>query len=259
VQSQVRIYNRDALLTWFQDVEFAVYGRLYQLGRSGWGTAGMGGNGQFNRLSALDAITDHRGPWRDRLTEDQDLGLRLVGAGWLGHQEDRSIVEQQGPPDLRRLLRQRTRWAQGNLQALGLTGAVRRAPLTFIARLELLAYLLMPLWQTIVGVCLVAAIVLAVTGTADFWDTGPWWQIMFFYLLGFGGVVLGCIARGAGKGARGAARGFLVAHPYAIYTWLIWPVLVRATFRQLTERRQWAKTEREPVAAEPVQRRSGEA
>lgn len=259
VQSQVRIYNRSALLTWFQDVEFAVYGRLYQLGRSGWGTAGMGGNGQFNRLSALDAITDHRGPWRDRLTEDQDLGLRLVGVGWLGHHEDRSIVEQQGPPDLRRLLRQRTRWAQGNLQALGLTGVLRRAPVTFIARLELLAYLLMPLWQTIVGVCLVAAIVLAVTGTAGFWDTGPWWQIVFFYILGFGGVVLGCIARGAGEGARGAVVGFLIAHPYAIYSWLIWPVLVRATFRQLTERRQWAKTEREPVAAEAGQRRSGEA
>ena len=26
-----------------------------------WGTAGMGGNGQFNRLSALDAVADHEG------------------------------------------------------------------------------------------------------------------------------------------------------------------------------------------------------
>jgi 1,2-diacylglycerol 3-beta-glucosyltransferase len=257
VQSQVRIYNRHTLLTWFQDVEFAVYGRLYQMGRSGWGTAGMGGNGQFNRLSSLDAVADHQGPWRDRLTEDQDLGLRLVGAGWLGRHEDRSVVDQQGLSDLRRLLRQRTRWAQGNLQALGLTGVVRRAPLTFVARLELLAYLLMPLWQSIVGVCLVAAIVLAATGTAGFWDTGPWWQLVFFYVLGFGGVVLGCIARGAGKGAGGAAAGFLIAHPYAVYSWLIWPVLVRAGFRQLTERRQWAKTEREPVTVESVQRERG--
>ena len=73
-------------LTWCQDVEFSVYGLLYQAGRTRYGAAGMGGNGQFNRLSALDAIADDDagGPWRDRLTEDQDLGLRLLEAGWRG-------------------------------------------------------------------------------------------------------------------------------------------------------------------------------
>jgi 1,2-diacylglycerol 3-beta-glucosyltransferase len=250
VQARVRIYNRHTLLTWFQDVEFAVLGRLYQLGRSGWGTAGMGGNGQFNRLSSLDAVADREGPWRDRLTEDQDLGLRLIGAGWLGRQEDRAVVNQQGLSSLRRLLRQRTRWTQGNLQALGLIGVVRRAPVGFFPRLDLLAYLLIPLWQSIVGVCLVAAIVLAVTGAAGFWSADvPWWQLVFFYLLGYGGIVLGCIARGAPKGTGGAAANWLIAHPYALYTWLIWPVLVRATLRQLTDRRGWAKTAREPIPA----------
>jgi 1,2-diacylglycerol 3-beta-glucosyltransferase len=248
VQSLVRIYNRGRLLTWLQDVEFSVYGFLYQAGRTGWGTAGMGGNGQFNRLSALRAITDHEGPWRERLTEDQDLGLRLIAAGWLGRQELRGVVEQQGLPGLRRLFRQRTRWSQGNLQAIGLMGSVARAPLPLRARIEQLAYLLMPLWQTIVGLTLVVAVVLALTGEADFWDTGPWWQLVFFYLLGFGGVVLGCIARGARRGPRGIATGYLVAHPYAVYTWLLWPVLVRSALRQLTERRGWAKTEREPLA-----------
>ena len=81
-----------------QDNEFAVYGHVYQTGRNGWATAGMGGNGQFNRLSALDWIADHKGPWRDRLTEDQDLGLRLLGCGWQGRQELRAIVDQQGLP-----------------------------------------------------------------------------------------------------------------------------------------------------------------
>ena len=80
MQSLVRIYNRGHLLTWLQDVEFSVYGYLFQAGRDHWGTAGMGGNGQFNRLSALDDIADEEGPWRDRLTEDQDLGLRLIAA-----------------------------------------------------------------------------------------------------------------------------------------------------------------------------------
>ncbi len=62
VQSLVRIYNRQNLLTWLQDVEFSVYGHLFQAGRDHWGTAGMGGNGQFNRLSALDDLADEEGP-----------------------------------------------------------------------------------------------------------------------------------------------------------------------------------------------------
>ena len=98
------------------------------MGRNDWGTAGMGGNGQFNRLSALDAVADEHGPWRDRLTEDQDLGLRLLTEGWKGHQDLRATVDQQGLPRLRPLLRQRTRWSQGNLQAFGLTSPVWRAP-----------------------------------------------------------------------------------------------------------------------------------
>ena len=66
------------------------------------GTAGMGGNGRGDGLSALDAVADAGGPWRDRLTEDQDLGLRLIAAGWKGRarQELRAVVEQQGLPGL---------------------------------------------------------------------------------------------------------------------------------------------------------------
>lgn len=249
VQSLVRIYNRHRPLTWFQDVEFSVYGNLYQAGRNAWGTAGMGGNGQFNRLSALDDIADHLGPWRDRLTEDQDLGLRLVAAGWRCHQELRAVVDQQGLPKLRPLMRQRTRWAQGNLQALGLTEAVRRAPVDRMARVDLVAHLLMPVWQGFIGLVLLVALGLAATGTVPFWDGGPWWELAVFYVFGFGGIMLGCIAGRAASGARGWVAGILIAQVYAFYCWLLWPVLVRATVRQLTERRSWSKTEREPLTA----------
>jgi 1,2-diacylglycerol 3-beta-glucosyltransferase len=249
VQSLVRIYNRGHVLTWFQDVEFAVYGFLYQAGRTGWGTAGMGGNGQFNRLSALDEVADHVGPWRDRLTEDQDLGLRLIGAGWQGRQELRAVVEQQGLPGLRRLFRQRTRWSQGNLQAMGLLRVVFEAPASLVARLDQLTYLLMPFWQAVVGASLLGSLALWATGEVGFWDGGPLWQLLFFWLLGVGGVILGCVARGAPRGIRGMLFGVLVAQAYAFYTWLLWPVLVRSTLRQLTDRRGWAKTEREVVAS----------
>lgn len=247
VQSRVRIYNRAHPLAWMQDVEFSVYGALYQAGRNGWGTAGMGGNGQFNRLAALDDVADAQGPWRDRLTEDQDLGLRLIAAGWHGRQELRAAVEQQGLSALRPLFRQRTRWSQGNLQAMALARDVWRAPIGLVPRAEQLGYLLMPLWQALVGLALIVAIALWVTGVTPFWSGGPGWQLVWVYVFAFGGVVLGCIAGRAEQGPRGWLIGFLVAHPYALYTWVLWPVLVRSTLRQLKKRSEWAKTEREPL------------
>jgi 1,2-diacylglycerol 3-beta-glucosyltransferase len=250
VQSLVRIYNRRRVLAWMQHVEFGVYGNLFQAGRNRAGTAGMGGNGQFNRLSALDDVADATGPWRDRLTEDQDLGLRLISAGWQGRQELQASVDQQGLSNLRPLLRQRTRWAQGNLQALELSGAVRRAPLSVPARAELLLLLWTPLLQAVVGVSIVVAIVLAATGTMPLWDDGVTWPLAAVYVLAFGGTVLGAVAARRGTW-RGRAVGFLIGHVYSLYTWLIWPALLRAAARQLGRRQAWAKTHREPLTESP--------
>ena len=203
LQLLVRMYNRSRLLTWLQDVEFSVYGLLYQAGRTRYGAAGMGGNGQFNRLAALDAIADAEagGPWRDRLTEDQDLGLRLLEAGWWGSAEARATIDQQGLPQLRRLLRQRTRWAQGNLQAMAHLPAMARLERSWLVRLDLIGYLLMPVFQAVVGVAFVVSIFLAVFDVADFAGTGGWW-LAFLFLIGLGGIGLGCIARGAQRRSR---------------------------------------------------------
>jgi cellulose synthase/poly-beta-1,6-N-acetylglucosamine synthase-like glycosyltransferase len=247
VQALVRIYNRTGFLTQMQDVEFSVYGSVYQAGRNHAGTAGMGGNGQFNRLSALDAIADGDGPWRNRLTEDQDLGLRLLAAGWRSHQEMRAVVEQQGVPRLRPLLRQRTRWAQGNLQAFGLLRAMWRSPFPRSARAGEVLYLMMPLWQAIVGAAFVCAIVLAALGIASVIPSAE--ILPEVYVLGFSNSVLGCLATRRTAG-RGRLRSILVAHLYAVYTWLLFPVLLRALLRQMGTRREWSRTDR--VALEPV-------
>jgi 1,2-diacylglycerol 3-beta-glucosyltransferase len=259
VQSLVRMYNRSHPLVWLQDVEFGVYGHLFQAGRNHWGTAGMGGNGQFNRLSALDDVTNEEGPWRDKLTEDQDLGLRLIAAGWEGRQDLKTIVEQQGLSKLRPLFRQRTRWSQGNLQAIGLWREVMGArTLGFGPRIEQMAYLFMPFWQGIIGLGLAGAVLLAILGKAPFWGGGPTYQLVFFYLLAFGGTSLGTIAARSEQGPIGWVVGFLIGQVYTLYTWFFWPVLVRSTGRQLRGRGGWAKTAREPITdgagaeAEPV-------
>ena len=253
LQVRVRIYNRQRPLTWCQDVEFGIYGLLFQAGRTPWGTAGMGGNGQFNRLAALDSIADPApgGPWRDKLTEDQDLGLRLIAAGWRGAAAADTSVDQQGLPGLRRLLRQRTRWAQGNLQAMSHLGTMWNAPLSFWVRIDLAAYLLQPVLQAIVGVSFFVSIVFAITGVASFWGDQDWWILLVFLVLGYGGVFLGCIARGIENGVRGVLTGILIVPVYGAYAWIIWPVLARAAFRQLTGKTGWAKTAREPVATQP--------
>ena len=46
--------------------------------------------------------------------------------------------------------------------------------------------------------------------------------------------------------------GFLIGNVYTFYTWLLWPVLLRSTVRQVTKRDNWAKTEREAIDAEPA-------
>jgi cellulose synthase/poly-beta-1,6-N-acetylglucosamine synthase-like glycosyltransferase len=251
LQVLVRIYNRARPLTWCQDVEFSIYGLLYQAGRTPYGAAGMGGNGQFNRLSALDGLAERDGPWRDRLTEDQDLGLRLFEAGWRGVAEGRTTVDQQGLPGFRALLRQRTRWAQGNLQAMGHLGGMVRLDRPWLVRLDLVGYLLVPVIQSVIGIAFMASIFLAIFDVANFWGDGGWWQLLFFFLLGYGGVLLGCIARGARRGLVGIALSLLIVPVYAAYSWLIWPVLARATARQFAHRSDWAKTAREPVESTP--------
>jgi cellulose synthase/poly-beta-1,6-N-acetylglucosamine synthase-like glycosyltransferase len=249
VQALIRIYNRGRLLTWLQDLEFSVYGYLFQAGRDHWGTAGMGGSGQFNRLSALDAVADGEGPWHHRLTEDQDLGLRLIAAGWQGRQELRATLDQQGLSRVRSLLRQRTRWSQGNLQAMALRHQIAHSPVSRAARIEQLAYLHLPFLQGIIGIGLLADVVLWATGASSIWGSGPSWELGLFYVLAFGATTMGCIAARAHRGPFGWLRGFAIAQVYTPYSWFLWPVLLRATVRQLTSRGEWAKTEREPLDA----------
>jgi len=248
VQVQVRIYNRHRWLTWAQDVEFSVFGLVFQLGRTAWGTAHMGGNGQFNRLSALDSVALPEGPWRHRLTEDQDIGLRLIEAGWRGHQEAATYVSQQGLTVLRPLYRQRTRWAQGSWQAMSLFSTVRRAQVSPLARLDMIGYLLLPALQMYTALALIAAIVIAGTTDIGFWSAA--WPIVVFFLVTTAGPGLFALAA-RGRGLRGLLTTLVFLVPYTLYSWMTFPAIARGLARQLTGRGSWAKTAREPLVPDP--------
>lgn len=245
LQALVRIYNRRGWLTWAQDVEFSSFGLLFQAGRAWWGTANMGGNGQFNRLSALVDVADADGPWRHRLTEDQDLGVRLVQAGWAGVQENSVTIDQQGLNSARRLWKQRVRWAQGSWQAFSLLGGTMRPRIPLAARIDSVFFLLTPLLQLVVGAAFVTSVVLWL-GQAVPYRASYWWVLVFFFVLAFGPGLTMMILRARHWYSFPIALVLVI--PYTVYTWMIFPVVLVSLLRQISGRTSWAKTERESIA-----------
>src|SRR5437868_5930120 len=111
----VRMYNASAgRLPRLQDFEFVTLTEIFQRARQQLGSVGLGGNGQFTRLSALADVGD--APWTDCLTEDLELGVRLRLKGWTNHFCPRTYVSQQAVAKLRPLVRQRSRLFLGHLQ-----------------------------------------------------------------------------------------------------------------------------------------------
>jgi 1,2-diacylglycerol 3-beta-glucosyltransferase len=150
VQIGVRIANATAnLLARMQDFEFVGFSALVQDSRNSFGSVGLGGNGQFTRLSALQAL--HRDPWTACLTEDLDLSLSLAEAGWGIRYCAGTFVAQQGLTRLWPLLRQRTRWIQGHYQCWRhLLPIWRSRKLEWRAKLDLSVYLVMIVFVLIV-------------------------------------------------------------------------------------------------------------
>ncbi len=50
------------MLARMQDMEFVIYTEVFQRGRRHLGSVGLGGNGQFMRLSAMLSLGPARGP-----------------------------------------------------------------------------------------------------------------------------------------------------------------------------------------------------
>jgi cellulose synthase/poly-beta-1,6-N-acetylglucosamine synthase-like glycosyltransferase len=134
-----------------QDLEFRTVIAAMQSLRARTGTVGLGGNGQFTRLDVLDAIGETYGePWHGALLEDYELGVHVLLAGYrIKHVYD-THVSQEALPSLRRLLTQRTRWAQGNIQCVKYIPAVIRSRhFDNAGVVETCYYLLLPFLQMV--------------------------------------------------------------------------------------------------------------
>jgi cellulose synthase/poly-beta-1,6-N-acetylglucosamine synthase-like glycosyltransferase len=181
------------------------------------------------------------------LTEDLEQGLRLVCAGWQTRYCRDVAVHQQGLQSLRRLLRQRSRWFQGHLQAWRqIPRILRDAPLRTVP--HLLHTLLVPV-LLLCNVLLLAAFAVMLGALAfspaarsDLLRPGVFldWYWLTFALAVF--LTISVYARR--ERDLGRWRILALGHAFAVYV-LLWVIAgYWALGRVVRGRQGWLKTDR---------------
>ncbi len=127
LQSKVQVLNKNRDVS--QDLEFREIINATQSLRSRMNTVAFGGNGQFCKLSTLFEL--HEDPWTTSLVEDFDLSLRLFLSAIYNVrnvQYDDIQIKQTGIyNDTKALVKQRVRWAQGNVQTFKYLGKIMKS------------------------------------------------------------------------------------------------------------------------------------
>lgn len=253
VQIGVRIANANTnLLTRMQDMEFVGFSAFVQRARDRMGSSGLGGNGQFTRLSALvDLRAARGGPWQtDALTEDLELGLALVCRGWRTRYCPSVYVAQQGLPGWKALFRQRTRWIQGHYSCWAYLPRLVRAPATVMSRVDLSLYLLLIVTVMVVTFSAILSI-LAITGVMnpqnEFLAFVPTGYFRNAVSLGFGLAPLAMFMYVYQRHSHEPFRFWQIpaaGFVFTLYTYVWIFATVRALARNLTGRSNWVKTPR---------------
>ncbi len=245
VQIGVRITNRQTVLGRLQDIEFFTHARLVQQGRNHLGSTGLGGNGQFTRLSALISLGS--APWTDCLTEDLDLGLQLLLKGWKLAYTDQAFVHQQGLVDISRLVRQRSRWVQGYFQCWRRIPAVVLIEGKWYTAVDLLFSLVWPAVSCLllpIAVLLSWGVVAWNVVTADV-SLDVWIPVLALgYVLAFGTSIVLTLNYRTRSGDMGWWQTILLIHCTGLFQFVWAAAGWRAFFRMVTRQGSWAKTER---------------
>jgi cellulose synthase/poly-beta-1,6-N-acetylglucosamine synthase-like glycosyltransferase len=250
VQIGVRMYNaNEKLLARMQDFEFVTFTEVFQRARQRIGSVGLGGNGQFNRLSALRSLGS--APWTKCLTEDLDLGIQLLTRGWLNCYCPTTHVSQQAVVELRRLVRQRARWYQGNLQCWARIPDIVRSSLPITVVIDLLFQLLassLVLIMSVASTVFLVALGLMIANspqTAAHLVPGHYGlPLIGMYLLAFGPALMYGPVYWLRDRDSSLVKSILYAHLFTLYAYMWVPAGWRAVWRTLRHRQDWAKTAR---------------
>jgi len=251
----------DRLLVQLQDLEFTGPIAAMQTLRRATGSVGMGGNGQFTRLSTLDRIAvEHDVPWHGALLEDFELGLHVLLTGGRTEYTDDTFVAQTGLLAVRPLLRQRSRWAQGGIQCSRYWWRVVTSPVVpLTAALEITYYLAVP-WSQLVGTLVFPAAIAvdlhyaATTagGAAGWWLSGAWGLLPLALVFGVvPHVMWGPLYRHASGGHVSRRRALALGLANAAYAYLLQAAVWWAFWRVLRGRHDWKKTERTTARSAP--------
>lgn len=236
-----------------QDVEFRTVIAGMQSLRARTGTVGLGGNGQFTRLSVLDEIAHQYGePWHGALLEDYELGIHVLLAGSrIKHVYD-THVSQEALPSVRRLLTQRTRWTQGNIQCVRYVPDILRSRHFDAAGvLETCYYLLLPFLQLLgmLAFGLIAAISLfqAIVNPSALaiQSHNLVWTILLFLVVAFGPFVIwGPAYKLRCEPGVSWPRALLCGLGLWFYVFYMYVSLFRAVGRLIRGKTGWSKTRR---------------
>ncbi|MCW2647858.1 MAG: 1,2-diacylglycerol 3-beta-glucosyltransferase [Pseudonocardiales bacterium] len=272
-QIAVRMENRDDLgavatvsragvrfsryLVRMQDLEFMTSMSAMQLLRERTGSVGMGGNGQFSRLTALDEIARrYEEPWHGALLEDYELGLHILLVGYTNRFVYDTYVEQEGLLSMRRFIAQRARWTQGTMQCTSYIGEIIRCPNLSNAGVVESCYFLITPWLQALGVLLWPMLFLLTCVKALSYEAGAgtfvtqFWPIALLALI-FGAlpfVLWGPVYRRNVEPQMSRTRSWLLGFANAAYLTYTYVSTLRALARFVTGRRNWVKTRRNAEA-----------
>jgi 1,2-diacylglycerol 3-beta-glucosyltransferase len=164
VQAQKRISNaQHSLLTQWQDFEYAFDTSLQSGRNTVGGVAELRGNGQLVKVAALKAV----GGWNNEsITDDLDLTMRLLTKGWRVEFTSRAVVWEEGITNVRGLVRQRVRWAEGSTRRFldYMVPLFRAGVLSKSQRMDLIGFMIEFIWPFLTAFAMLNEIGNAVSG-----------------------------------------------------------------------------------------------
>ncbi len=261
IQTPVTIRSPESSL-WLrmQDLEFVGFSGFVQQARHWFSSIGLGGNGQFIRSTALLKLGSR--PWSPALSEDLDIGIRLLLRGERLGFCNLGFVHQQGLTKLRPLLKQRTRWIQGHYQAWKYLPAIWKSrEFGLFTKLDLTLYL------TLVSSVFIVLINIGVTAIAalgyisvqsqlmgSMYAVSPYFARAAEIILSIGPALL--FAATYNKLSRSKIA--LTSWPaiiviFCAYGWIWVYASIVALLRLARRQNNWVKTERVQMADELTQ------
>lgn len=160
-QARISITNRKRILPMLQDIEFFTVVAAIQKLRQYFGDVCLGGNGQFTRMSSLEKVGEN--PWSKCLLEDFDLGLSILLKNQKIYFLEDAIMYQQGLTSMKKFIKQRSRWVQGNLQSRSRWREIKESKIYRVGKIDLIYFLLQP------GINMINGIIFIMTIGLDFY------------------------------------------------------------------------------------------